>query len=125
LNNVIGEPDIRRIKPGQRWYSRYINQHTFVPFLYGLLAFKTRIQDIIIVYFVGSNDKIRINPLSTWHTSVFWGGKTFFVLYRIIIPLIIIPAWKVVILFVIADLISSYWLTLTFQANHVVDEVEW
>ncbi|GBC06134.1 hypothetical protein RclHR1_06640012 [Rhizophagus clarus] len=122
---MTGEPDIRRIKSGQRWYSRYINQHTFVPFLYGLLAFKVRIQDIIIVYIVGSNDKIRINPLNTWHTSVFWGGKAFFVLFRIIIPLTIISAWKVTALFVIADLVTSYWLALTFQANHVVNEVEW
>ena len=96
-----------------------------MPIFYGLLAFKVRIQDIIIVYIVGSNNKIRINPLSTWHTSVFWGGKAFFVLFRIIIPLIIIPAWKVATLFVISDLIASYWLALAFQANHVVDGVEW
>jgi len=122
---LTGEPDFRRIKPSQHWYSRYINQHTFVPFFYGLLSFKVRIQDINIVYIIGSNDKIRINPLNTWHTSVFWGGKAFFILFRIIIPLIIVPAWKAVILFVIADLIASYWLALTFQANHVVDGVEW
>ncbi|CAG8489278.1 9106_t:CDS:2 [Funneliformis mosseae] len=122
---VTGEPDFRRIKPNQRWYSRYINQHTFVPLLYGLLAFKSRIQDIIIVYIIGSNDKIRINPLNTWHTSVFWGGKAFFILFRIIIPLILIPAWKSALLFVITDLVTSYWLAITFQANHVVEEVEW
>ncbi|CAI2163869.1 10968_t:CDS:10 [Funneliformis geosporum] len=122
---LTDDPDFRRIKPSQNWYSRYINQQTFVPLLYGLLAFKTRIQDISIVYIIGSNGKIRINPLSTWHTSIFWGGKAFFILFRIIIPLIIIPAWKFALLFVIADLVTSYWLALTFQANHVVEEVEW
>ncbi len=96
-----------------------------MPVLYGLLAFKVRIQDIIIVYIIGSNDKIRVNPLNTWHTSVFWGGKAFFVLFRIIIPLIITSAWKTTILFVITDLVASYWLAFTFQANHVVNEVEW
>ncbi|CAH1760953.1 8395_t:CDS:10 [Entrophospora sp. SA101] len=122
---VTADPDFRRIKPSQRWYSRYINQHVFVPFLYGLLAFKVRIQDIIIVYILKSNDNIRINPLTTSHTLIFWGGKAFFILYRIIIPLLLLPVWKVLILFVTADMITSYWLSLTFQANHVVEEVEW
>ncbi|CAG8446338.1 8031_t:CDS:10 [Cetraspora pellucida] len=120
------DPDIRRIKPSQRWYSRYVNQHLFVPILYGFLAIKVRIQDITVLYFVGSNDKIRINPITTWHTCVFWSGKVFFVLHRIIIPLMIsFSAWKVFLLFAIADAVSSYWLALTFQANHVVGEVEW
>ncbi|CAG8615962.1 4596_t:CDS:10 [Cetraspora pellucida] len=123
---VTNDPDIRRIKPSQRWYSRYVNQHLFVPILYGFLAIKVRIQDIPILYFVGSNDKIRINPITTWHTCVFWSGKVFFVLHRIIIPLMIsFSAWKVFLLFAIADAVSSYWLALTFQANHVVGEVEW
>nr|CAG8508954.1 1819_t:CDS:10 [Entrophospora candida] len=124
-SHFSADPDFRRIKPSQRWYSRYINQHVFVPFLYGLLAFKVRIQDIIIVYILKSNDNIRINPLTTSHTLIFWGGKAFFILYRIIIPLLLLPVWKVLILFVIADMITSYWLSLTFQANHVVEEVEW
>ncbi|CAJ0877400.1 6032_t:CDS:2 [Entrophospora sp. SA101] len=124
-SHFSADPDFRRIKPSQRWYSRYINQHVFVPFLYGLLAFKVRIQDIIIVYILKSNDNIRINPLTTSHTLIFWGGKAFFILYRIIIPLLLLPVWKVLILFVTADMITSYWLSLTFQANHVVEEVEW
>ncbi|CAG8462371.1 12566_t:CDS:10 [Ambispora leptoticha] len=122
---VTADPDIRRIKPTQRWYSHYLNQQFFVPILYGFLAFKVRIQDINILYIMKSNDKIRVNPLSQWHTMIFWGGKLFFIFYRIIIPLALIPATKVLTLFVVADLVTSYWLALTFQANHVVDEVEW
>jgi len=30
--------------------------------------------------------------------------------------------WRVVVLFLIADAVSSYWLAVLFQANHVVDE---
>ncbi|CAG8695833.1 11289_t:CDS:2, partial [Acaulospora morrowiae] len=122
---LTGEPDIRRIKPSQKWYSRYVNQHVFVPIIYGLLAIKVRLQDINIVYIIGSNDKIRINPLTMWQTCVFWGGKAFFIFYRVIIPITFFPLWKVFTLCAIADAISSYWLSLTFQANHVVEEVEW
>jgi len=119
------EPDVRRIKPNQKWFSNHINQHLFVPFLYGLLAFKVRIQDINILYFVKTNDAIRVNPLSPWHTAMFWGGKAFFVWYRLIVPLQYLPVGKVLLLFTVADMVSSYWLALTFQANHVVEEVEW
>ncbi|RHZ54733.1 hypothetical protein Glove_423g15 [Diversispora epigaea] len=119
------DPDIRRIKPNQPWYSRYINQHLFVPILYGLLAIKVRFQDINIAYIIGSNDNIRLNPLTNLQTFIFWGGKIFFIFYRFIIPMSILPFWKVLTLFAISDAISSYWLALTFQANHVVDEVEW
>ncbi|KAF9435464.1 sphingolipid delta-4 desaturase [Entomortierella beljakovae] len=119
------EPDVRRIKPHQKWFVNHINQHLFVPFLYGLLAFKVRIQDVSILYFVKTNDAIRVNPITTWHTVMFWGGKLFFFWYRVYVPLMYLPAKKVLLLFVVADMISSYWLALTFQANHVVEEVEW
>lgn len=152
--NILGDPDIRRIKRNQRWYSRYLNQHIFVPILYGFLAIKVRLQDINIVYIIGSNDQIRLNSLTKWQTFIFWGGKViyliyythsctrtifnfysnigvykifqiFFIIYRLIIPMLILPFWKVLTLFAISDTIASYWLALTFQANHVVDEVEW
>lgn len=29
-----------------------------------------------------------------------------------------------IVLFIIADMVSSYWLALTFQASHVVSEVD-
>lgn len=119
------EQDVRRIKPNQKWFWNHVNQQMFVPFLYGLLAFKVRIQDINILYFVKTNDAIRVNPLSLWHTVMFWGGKLFFVWYRVLVPLQFLPVKKVILLFTVADMVSSYWLALTFQANHVVEEVEW
>ncbi|KAF9975098.1 sphingolipid delta-4 desaturase [Actinomortierella ambigua] len=122
---ATGEPDVRRIKPHQKWFWNHVNQQLFVPFLYGLLAFKVRIQDVLILYVVRKNDAIRVNPITTWHTFAFWGGKAFFFWYRIYLPMQYLPASKVLGLFVVADLISSYWLALTFQANHVVEEVEW
>jgi fatty acid desaturase len=36
-----------------------------------------------------------------------------------------ISAVRLLGLFLVQDLVSSYWLALTFQANHVVDGVKW
>jgi len=62
---TTGDPDVRRIKPSQRWFKHYMNQQFFVPLLYGALGIKTRIQDIYIMYFLKTNDNIRINPMTT------------------------------------------------------------
>jgi len=39
--------------------------------------------------------------------------------------MLILPLWKVITLCAIADAIASYWLSFSFQANHVVESVEW
>ncbi|KAJ3354788.1 hypothetical protein GGF32_002358 [Allomyces javanicus] len=122
---LTGDPDVRRIKPSQRYFSHYNYQQWFVPVLYGVLGIKTRIQDVSIIYVLKSNDKIRINPMTVWHTAVFWLGKAFFVWHRIYLPLQVCSWDRVLALFLIADLVASYWLALTFQANHVVVETEW
>ena len=49
------------------------------------------------------------------------------VFYRIVLPLIIAPnsLSRVIWSLVVSDLVTSYTLALTFQANHVVDEMVW
>ena len=53
--------------------------------------------------------------------------QAFFVTYRIVMPLMWtnISVARLAGLFLLSDLVSSYWLALTFQANHVVEGVEW
>ncbi len=119
--------DVRRIKPSQSWYSRYLNQQFFVPVLYGVLGVKTRLQDAKLLFVEKKNDSIRTSPVSTWHYWVFWMGKAFFVLHRFLIPLFVckLSVARTLFLFAVADAVSSYWLAILFQANHVVTEVEW
>lgn len=118
-------PDIRRIKWTQKWVPRYVYQHVYVPLVYCLLGLKTRIQDVTILFFIKKNGIIRMNPPSGSQLTVFLAGKLFFLIYRVVIPCLVLPVWKVVVLFIIADMIASYWLALCFQASHVVSEVDW
>ena len=39
---------------------------------------------------------IRLNPLSRSQLTVFLAGKLFFLIYRVVIPCLILPVWKVV-----------------------------
>lgn len=119
------EPDIRRIKWTQQWVPRYLYQHVYVPLIYCLLGLKTRIQDVTILFFIKRNGAIRINPPSGSQLTVFVSGKLFFLMYRVVLPCLLLSVWKMVVLFIIADIVASYWLALTFQASHVVSEVDW
>jgi fatty acid desaturase len=120
------DPDIRRIKPSQRWYSHYRFQQFYVPMLYGLLGIKYRINDFVIMFVSKTNGKIKVNPPDTWHLSMFLLGKTFFLLYRVIIPtLFVIPLWRALLLFVLSDFLTSYVLAFVFQVNHVVPQAKW
>jgi fatty acid desaturase/predicted heme/steroid binding protein len=116
------EPDIRRIKPSQSWHNHYKWQQFYAPVLYGLLAVKFRLNDLQIMFFNRNNGKIRVNPPNLWHMTIFIVGKTFWFTYRFILPSFWIPLWKVIILVSVADLMTSYYLALTFQVNHVVEK---
>lgn len=122
---TTNNPDIRRIKPNQRWYNHYRFQAIYVPILYGLLGIKFRINDFTIMFVSKTNGSIRLTPPSTYHITMFIVGKIVFTYYRIILPCYYIPIWQSIYLFIISDLVTSYYLALMFQVNHVIPQAKW
>jgi len=122
---ITNDPDIRRIKPHQKYYDHYRWQAIYAPLLYGLYGIKTRIGDFNVTYLLKKNGSIRVNPMNTWHTTVFWTGKLFYVLYRLVLPSIYIGVIPTLTLFVISDLVTSYYLTFAFQVNHIIPQTKW
>jgi len=119
------DPDIRRIKPSQRWYSHYKFQQVYVPILYGLLGIKYRINDMVIMFVSKTNGKIKVNPPDSWHMNMFIMGKLFFLTYRIIVPALVTSLPRALLLFAVSDLVTSYILAFVFQVNHVVPQAKW
>jgi len=124
-DTITGDRDIRRIKPHQKWYSWYINQHIYVPLLYGLLGIKYRINDIIMIHSLHKNGEIRMNPPGPWHKFNFYAGKTVFLIYRFIIPMFYIGVVNSLLLFLISDFITGWMLAFIFQVNHVIPQAIW
>lgn len=131
--NIVGaDPDIsvtkrdfRRILNFQPFYWLYKYQHFYAPMLYCFLAAKTRVQDVVIVYFTKMNGNIPVNPLTFEQHLIFWSGKIFYFLHRLILPFYLgFPLMNVIIMMILSDCVISYWLGFTFQANHVVEDVE-
>lgn len=118
------EADLRRIKWTQKWLPRYVNQHIRIPIIYCLLGIKTYLQDFKFLL-CQRNSTIRINWPSPSHLTIFFLGKISFIIFRVVVPLMVFPAWKFAILLCLMEFAASYWLALVFQISHVVSEVEW
>jgi len=119
------DPDLRRIKPDQQYFSYYKWQNIYMPLLYGFLMIKIRINDIKIVFISKMNGRVRLSPIPTWHLFAFILGKSFWLLYKIIIPAYFFPLWRVILASVISDLATGYTLAFVFQVNHVVPDISW
>jgi len=125
------DPDIRRIKPNQTWYNRYRFQQLYVPVLYGLLGLKYRINDFLIMFVLKRNGSIRLNPPSTYHWTLFFAGKLFFLVYRVFLPIAYLWGinsslwWRPLVLLAVSDSITSYMLAFVFQVNHVIGVAKW
>jgi len=122
---ATNEPDARRIKPTQKRHDFYRFQQFYVPLLYGLLGMKFRISDFIILFRLKRNGVVRVSPMSRWHKFHFWAGKLFWLAYRLVLPALFIPVWRVLLLFAVSDLVCSYILALVFQVNHVIPQAAW
>ncbi|TPX62736.1 hypothetical protein SpCBS45565_g06946 [Spizellomyces sp. 'palustris'] len=126
------DPDIdvasvhfRRIRKDQTWYPFYLLQHVYAPVMYSLYGLKSRYDDIAILYFSKRRGAIPVNPLTPSQHALFWGGKAFFIFHRLILPAFFMPLSQVLYFFVLADVATAWTLALVFQANHVVQHVDW
>jgi len=69
---------------------------------------------------------VRLNPLNTWHMTMFLVGKAFWVFYRLILPIYLgVSLTKLAVHHILAELAMSYMLALVFQVNHVMPHSKW
>lgn len=123
---VSFEDDLRRLVPKQVWHAKYRYQHMYLLPLYGLLGLKFRIQDILCTFVDRNNGPIPVNPISalTWAKQV--ASKVTFLVFRLVFPPLFLGtslstlAWT----FLVAELVTGWYLSLNFQVSHVSTEAE-
>lgn len=116
----IGEGDIdfRRVSPAQIWRPVYKYQHIYAPLLYGLLPFKSRIQDS--ESFVRRvNGRIRVLNPSMFYVITYLIGKVNFIVFRFVLPLFFMSLGRLMLTFFIAEFVLGYYLAFVFQVSHV------
>lgn len=129
--NVLGaDPDLpvkldmdaRRLVAQQRWRRFYSYQHVYLLPLYGILALKSRVQDVTEIFNVRTNGPIRVNPICTQDYLRMVSGKCVFAFYRIVLPWVFckaLSATQLFALFVITEFTTGYWLAFNFQVSHI------
>eukprot|EP00164_Ancoracysta_twista_P001933 GFYU01002542.1.p1 GENE.GFYU01002542.1~~GFYU01002542.1.p1 ORF type:complete len:541 (+),score=179.67 GFYU01002542.1:233-1855(+) len=113
--------DIRRLVSTQLWANFYKFQHLYMPIAYGLLGLKFRVQDVTGTFLGRVNGPMRVNPIEShvWLRQI--ASKSFFVFWRIMLPLYVFNAdvatfW---LCFFVAELGTGYWLAFNFQVSHI------
>jgi len=113
--------DIRRVANMQSWNPIYRFQHIYLLFLYGFLAIKTRIQDLTDTFWARMNGAVRVNVTGPSEYILQFCSKTFFFVWRIVLPFYLFKSslGEFLLLFAIAEIITGYYLTLNFQVSHI------
>lgn len=122
---LVLEGDIRRVSRLQKWASFYKFQHIYLFVLYGVLGIKFRIQDLTETLYKQTNGPLRVNLPAGEHQKQLISKSVWFV-WRILVPLLYfrIPLGEYVVMFIIAEFMTGYFLAFNFQVSHVSPSVD-
>lgn len=114
------EPFVR-LSPAQAWRPWHRWQHVYTWFLYALLAMKWHFVDDFKDVITG---RIGTQPFPRpkgWDLFWFITGKTVFFAWAFVVPALFHPLWQVLLGYLVASVVLSLSLALTFQAAHCVE----
>lgn len=117
--------DPRRVTREQTFMPLYRFQHIYLPILYGVLAIKFRVQDVLDTLITHTNGAIRVN-LSPSDFVQQLISKSFWFCWRVLLPIYLYPTLyshqfaSYMFLFLVAEFTTGYYLTFNFQVSHVV-----
>ncbi|KAF0711806.1 Aste57867_5064 [Aphanomyces stellatus] len=131
--NVAGaDPDLpanfvsklRRLVERQVLHPVYAYQHVYLPLLYGFVSMMIRIQDVTDTFCSLTNGPIRVNPPSVFQWVSLLCSKSFWVFYRICIPLAVfqVPPSTFWPLFIVAELVFGWHLSFSIQVSSISTE---
>eukprot|EP00177_Eucheuma_denticulatum_P007269 GFKZ01013237.1.p1 GENE.GFKZ01013237.1~~GFKZ01013237.1.p1 ORF type:complete len:538 (-),score=67.62 GFKZ01013237.1:1189-2802(-) len=124
-SEVVGDP--RRLVPQQMWSSVYKWQWLYMPPLYGLLGLKSRLTDLTEIFSQLRNGPIRINPIAVQDYLRMVSSKLIWAFYRFVVPMVFLTGAtgkQLLVLFLVQEFMTGYWLAFNFQVSHVSDSVE-
>jgi len=123
--DVPADHDPRRVVREQPHSWVYAFQHLYLPVLYGVLGLKMRYDDVAAVWLAGMDGPVRVNYFDSPWLRVF-AVKGSWLAWRIALPLALGQSWtELLALFVVAELVTGWWLAFNFQVSHVSTEASW
>jgi linoleoyl-CoA desaturase len=127
-SNITGHDDdinigvLGRLSPYQKRLSFHGWQHIYLWPLYGLLPIKWQVYDDFRAVVTGRAGGQRLVRPKGWDLAIFIGGKVVFFTLALAIPLLLHPAWVVLLFWVVATFVQGEVLSVVFQLGHCVEE---
>ncbi len=121
LDDDIENQPWLRMSPTQKKYWMHRFQHVYFVPLYALLhVFWIFFLDFQ-KYFRQKVGNIPLKKMSTKDHVIFWSSKLTFIGLFIVMPCILIGAWKYLLFFIIATTVAGFILSIVFQLAHTVE----
>jgi linoleoyl-CoA desaturase len=127
--NITGHDDdinigfAGRLSPHQKRLKFHQLQHWYLWALYGVLPIKWQVyddfRDVFTGRMIGGHRLVRPKG---WDLATFIGGKVIFLSLALLIPLLLHPAWAVLLSYVSASFVQGVTLSVVFQLAHCVEE---
>ena len=113
-----------RFSPHQtrRWWHRW--QHLYLWAFYGLLAVEMQLFDDFRYVITGRLGDLRVPRPRGWELVIFVVGKSLFLAWALVIPMLLHPIWTVLFYYVVASLVLGVVMVLVFIIPHLVDKAE-
>jgi linoleoyl-CoA desaturase len=113
-----------RLSPHEPWKPFYRAQQWYFPLIYSFIGFDFIIRDFMMA-FVGKSDAHHVYPkMSRYDKVVFWGGKAFFFLIMLGLPMLVFPWWQVLIGATFVILLVGLLTGLVFQLAHIMEAAD-
>ena len=126
--NITGHDDdinlgfFGRLSPHQKRLRFHRLQHFYLWALYGFLPIKWQVFDDFRAVVTGRIAGHRFTRPKGWDVVTFIGGKVVFFSLALVVPLLIYPAWAVLLFYVAASFVQGLVLSVVFQLAHCVEE---
>jgi linoleoyl-CoA desaturase len=128
--NITGHDDdinlgfFGRLSPHQKRLKFHRLQHYYLWILYGFLPVKWQLYDDFHDWVAGGIGGRRFARPKGWDLAVFLGGKMLFFGLALALPLLMHPAWAVMLFYLMASLVQGIALSVVFQLAHCVEEAD-
>ena len=110
--------DFWRIKPYQDSAPHYRHQALYMPFLFGFLSIKMKLQDFRSLHTL-KKVGVSINPPSSVQLFAFVVTKALHVFYRLLLPAAFISMPTLLLLNLLSEFVMGLWVGLVSVINHV------
>jgi len=128
--NITGQDDdinlglLGRLSPHQKRLKFHRLQHFYLWVLYGFLPVKWHLFDDFRNLVTGRIAGHRFPRPKGWDLLIFIGGKVFFYSLAFVIPLLLHPAWVVLVFYMATTYVQGLVLSVVFQMAHCVEEAD-